>query len=39
MMVSYVGLDGFSCILIIYFIASSSLLRCRGGSDEIDMTP
>ena len=34
-MVSYVGLDGFACSLIIYFIASFSLSRCRGGSDEM----
>jgi len=34
-MVSYVGLDGFACNLIIYFIASSSLPRYRGGSDEM----
>ena len=34
-MVSYVGLDGFACSLIIYFIASSSLRRCRGGSEEM----
>ena len=34
-MVSYVGLHGFACSFIIYFIASSSLRRCRGGSDEM----
>ena len=34
-MVSYVGLDGFACNLIIYFRANSSLRRCRDGSEEM----